>query len=124
MPRARVPMIAAENQGQVIRGERNAHSVRERGTGGGDLRKVLGVGRPLGSRLLLLHRDVSVILDFVAERRHARVEIGHAQRGGSHVDAAPVLPQVERRSDDGNVRARHDSPLSRTGAASILKEAR
>ena len=51
----------------------------------------------------LLHRDIAQILDLIAERGHARIQIGDAHRRGPHIDAAAALAEIERRADDRDV---------------------
>jgi hypothetical protein len=47
-----------------------------------------------------IYRDVATVLDLVAERFEARFETGDAHGGGSHIDAAAGLAEVERDTDD------------------------
>jgi hypothetical protein len=35
------------------------------------------------------------------------MQVGDAHRGRAHIDAAPVLPEIEGRADDGDVGAWH-----------------
>src|SRR5579864_1291388 len=73
----------------------------------GSLRQTLG----------LLHRYVAQVLHFVTQRSHAFIDVGHAHGGGPHVHAAPARAQVERRSDDGNVRLMHEITMGAAGTA-------
>ena len=70
-------------------------------------------GRYLASRIAfgrgfgLFDGDVAQVFDLVAERGHARIQVGDAYGGGAHIDAAAALAEIERRADDGDVRAGH-----------------
>ena len=66
----------------------------------------------------LFDGDVAEFVDFVAERRHARVQVRHTNSGRPHIDASAVLPEVERRADDGDVGLSHGAlKLRRAGRA-------
>ena len=101
------------------------------------LRRDPGAGRlDLGQepRPLVLHRrrlrhrglDVPVVAHRVAEAREALLEPGVADGRRPHVDAAPALPEVERRADDGDLACRAHrgnlTTLSRRGEVAQLVE--
>src|SRR5439155_25923012 len=76
----------------------------------GDLGQVLGARMAFGRCFGLLDRDVAEVFDHVAHRSHARVQVCDPQGGGTHVDAAAALPEIERRVDDGDMGLAHGLP--------------
>src|SRR5262249_58443689 len=46
------------------------------------------------------HLDVAAVGHLVSERAHAGVDVGHAQRGGTHVHAAPAGAEVQGHADE------------------------
>src|ERR1022692_3218927 len=100
-------MIAAEDERQESGGEGFVHAAGQRLAGVGDQRQVLGARIALGPGFLLFDGYVAAVLHLIAERSHARVQAGDAYGGRSHIDAAAVLPEIERRADDGDVGAWH-----------------
>ena len=70
-------------------------------------------------RFLLLDGNVAPILDLVAERGHARMQVGDAHCRRAHIDATAVLPEIERRADDGDVGTRHFSIVPMGCAGSV-----
>ncbi len=106
-------MIAAEHQRKFPVVERPFHLGRQAHAGVGDLGEIARVGRPFGMSFGLGDGDVAQILHLIAERSDAGVEIGHANRGSAHIHAAAPGAQIERRSDDGDLRWSHDSAFLR-----------
>src|ERR1019366_1012417 len=91
------------------------HAAGQRVAGVGDQRQVLGARIALGPGFLLFDGYVAAVFHLVAERSYARVQIGDAHGGRTHIDAAAVLPEIERRADDGDVGAWHVVLLHCTG---------
>ena len=58
---------------------------------------------PSGYALRLRHRDVAQVLHLIAERRQPGIQIRHAHRRRTHVDAAASRAQIQRRADDRDV---------------------
>src|ERR1035438_6094515 len=96
-------MIAAEDERQESGGEGFVHAAGQCFAGAGDQRQVLGTRIALGPGFLLFDGYVAAVLHLVAERSHAGVQVGDANGGRAHIDAAAVLPEIERRADDGDV---------------------
>ena len=63
--------------------------------------------RPLGQALGLVDWHVPQVLYVVTERCHTLVEVRHTHRRGSHVDAAAARTEIERRSNNCDLRSLH-----------------
>ncbi len=97
-------MIAAENQRELALRERRSDHLRQSRTGLGDLRKIfrMRAARPAGFRAAPRARCRDPPLR-IPKLRQASVQIGDAQRGRAHVDAAAAGAKIERRADDRDV---------------------
>ena len=100
-------MIAAQHERQESAAQGFVHAGGERLAGGGDQREILGVRIAFRPGFLLFDGDVAPVLDLVAERSHARMQVGDAYRGRAHIDAAAVLPEIERCADNCDVGTWH-----------------
>ena len=101
-------VVAAQHQRHLLLGKRAIHHARQALARQRDLRQVLGPLRPLRQALRAGPPECCP-----GRRRDSRAptgacSVGHADRRGTHVHAAAALAEVERRTDDGNVRLPHE----------------
>jgi hypothetical protein len=61
-----------------------------------------------GVTLGLRHRYVAEVVNFEADFGQAGVQVRHAYRRRSHVDATASGPEIERNTDDRDVGMAHD----------------
>jgi hypothetical protein len=100
-------MVAAQHEWYASSRESLGDEAREAIAGGGDLRQVLGARMALRGSLGLIDRNIAEVLDRIAQGLDALVEAGDAKSGGSHIDAAAALAEIEGSADDGYVGGRH-----------------
>jgi hypothetical protein len=103
-------VIAAEHQGDASALHGAVDSGGELVAGGSDLGEEFGVTVAGGRGFGLLDGDVAKVVDVIAKGVQARIEIGDAEGGGSHVDAAAALAEIEGGADDGYAGVRHKKP--------------
>ena len=90
---------------------------------GEDLVEVLGAVVAGVERLDRILDDRAEVVHAESELGEAADEVGVADRGRPHVDAAPALPEVERGAEDGDIgRGAHGATLSLQQRQERLRE--
>ena len=96
-------MIASQDDRHYARLQSFDNQLRLFGAGGCNLFQILRVR--IADFLLFRdgHRDIARIFDDVAELLEASLKPRNANRGGSHVHAAPRLPKIKWHAYDANL---------------------
>ena len=94
-------MVAADEDRDVVLGERFAPGLVHALAGLDDCRKVREAALGWQSDALG-NRDVALVVARDADAAQALVQSGIAQRARTHVDAAARLSEVHGNADDGN----------------------
>src|SRR5277367_623893 len=115
-------MIAAENQRGEILIQRLFDGVGQALAGAGDFVQVACAFFAVGLLFRLWYGNVANIFHVAPELLQPRLQAGHAQRGGAHIDAAAARAQVHRYADDAYF-IRHKfsafDPMQREGTSRI-----
>jgi len=70
-------MIPAQRERQAAARERFTDGRGQSFAGGGDLRQILGMATPRGCGFRLRHFDIAEVVDVIAQRRDAAIQVGH-----------------------------------------------
>ena len=95
-------MVAADHQRRFALHAGLGDHVAEPLAHRGNLGQELGVARAFRQALLLLHRHIAEILDFIAEGGQALVKVGDAHGRRPHIHAATSLAKVQWSSNNRN----------------------
>ena len=95
-------VVAAQHQRRHALFQRLDHGFGGARAGFGDLLQVAGVLAAKGLGFGNLDPDVAAVGDLVAERFEARLQTGHAHRGGPHVDPAAACAHVQRNAKNAD----------------------
>jgi hypothetical protein len=96
-------VVAAQDQRDLFLGEGAVDHHRQTLAGERDLGQVFGAVGTFGQTFRLVDGHIAEIVGVVAEGGEALIQIGDADGGGTHVDTAAALAEVEGRADDGDV---------------------
>src|SRR5262249_16406688 len=114
-------VVAAEDDGNPALARDGVDLVAQRLARRQDLAQVLEATIPGALGFRDRHLQVAGVFDLMAQLADAIVDVGQAERGRAHVDAAATGSQIERHADEGDCARAHRGDASmRSRDASTL----